>query len=697
VDLTVDASESKFVARMPGSAGNGYVELTQVAVPATKLVADRAPAGSILRTGTGETPATPARLESSVSSPYALPAPGTLLLKAGAAQIEVAIKGTSVAVTGSVLADPAAVDIDADHATLSVTIDDLQQKITLTLGTRTAEAIVAEINTKIRRGRAKLDGNKIVITSDRLGSTASVHVKGNERLGFVPPDGETELSVEGKPDANNNVGDLASVTADEIDTLINDAAADTVDIRATLDPATNRMVLTSRTAGEDAVIGIPDGTDEQDDVARHLGFEPKAEDKGEKGAETAYYRKVGNAWQDKDGAPLKKAFDADTGQYPGGAELLTLTAELVDADTTRIVYDGLGFDQTHPRYVATVLSESPSRRAEAIGNLFALAIGSSDANGLGIRESMFGVNHTRRINFTKGSDGVEPNTKAYEDALKALEQIDDISIVAAPGGAAYDEGQSIMEALKNHAEAHRAYRIAVLDTPPGQTLGEARDFRSRFDSKYAAMYFPWVTVPNPLAKADDETIPRELTLPPSGFVCGIYARNDVERGVFKAPANEIVRGALRFESDINFAQQEVLNPLGINCLRFFPGRGYRVWGARTISSDPEWKYVNVRRYFNYLERSIDVGTQWAVFEPNGERLWANVTETIENFMYNEWVSGALLGSSPKEAFFVRCDRSTMTQNDLDNGRLICLIGVAAIKPAEFVIFRIGQKTAEARS
>jgi phage tail sheath protein FI len=156
-----------------------------------------------------------------------------------------------------------------------------------------------------------------------------------------------------------------------------------------------------------------------------------------------------------------------------------------------------------------------------------------------------------------------------------------------------------------------------------------------------------------------------------------------------------VLGALRFESDINFAQQELLNPAGVNCLRFFPGRGYRVWGARTASSDPEWKYVNIRRYFNYLERSIDNSTQWVVFEPNGERLWSNIRETISSFLYNEWTSGALLGASPKEAYFVKCDRSTMTQNDLDNGRLICLIGVAAIKPAEFVIFRIGQKTADA--
>ncbi len=159
----------------------------------------------------------------------------------------------------------------------------------------------------------------------------------------------------------------------------------------------------------------------------------------------------------------------------------------------------------------------------------------------------------------------------------------------------------------------------------------------------------------------------------------------------------MVRGALRFELDVNFAQQEMLNPLGVNCLRYLSGRGFRVWGARLASSDPEWKYVNVRRYFNYLESSIDRGTQWAVFEPNGDRLWANVRQTISDFLYNEWRNGALLGGKTEEAYFVRCDRSTMTQNDLDNGRLVCLIGVAVIKPAEFVIFRIGQKTADARA
>jgi phage tail sheath protein FI len=300
-----------------------------------------------------------------------------------------------------------------------------------------------------------------------------------------------------------------------------------------------------------------------------------------------------------------------------------------------------------------------------------------------------------------GNDGERPGAGDYEGedfldkhyalGLKQFEDIDDIAIVAAPGStwdyANYkDDADAIQLLLIAHAEAMR-YRIAVLDSAAGQSIAEVRNMRARLDSKYAALYYPWVTVLDPVTA-------KEINLPPSGFVAGIYARNDVQRAVYKAPANEVVSLALGFETLLNKAQQEVLNPEGINCFRFFEGRGMRLWGARLISSDPEWKYVNLRRYFAYVERSIDKGTQWAVFEPNGEALWANVRATIRDFLINEWASGALLGDKPEKAFFVRCDRSTMTQNDLDNGRLVCLIGVAPLKPAEFVIFRIGQWTAD---
>jgi uncharacterized protein len=304
-----------------------------------------------------------------------------------------------------------------------------------------------------------------------------------------------------------------------------------------------------------------------------------------------------------------------------------------------------------------------------------------------------GGNDGRRPGMTE-YEGVAPLDKTFKTGLRALEDLEDISIVAAPGST-YDyersyrrDGRAIMGLLIGHAERMR-YRIAVLDSGNGQSIAQVRALRATMDSKYAAFYYPWVKVLDPITR-------QEIALPPSGFVTGIYARNDITRAVYKAPANEVVTLALGFEQLLNKAQQDVLNPEGINCFRYFEGRGYRLWGARTISSDPEWKYVNLRRYFAYLERSIDKGTQWAVFEPNGELLWANVRRTIEDFLLNEWQSGALLGEKPEKGFFVRCDRSTMNQNDLDNGRLVCLIGVAALRPAEFVIFRIGQWTGDRR-
>jgi phage tail sheath protein FI len=395
------------------------------------------------------------------------------------------------------------------------------------------------------------------------------------------------------------------------------------------------------------------------------------------------------------------------------ASLITLAVITTDADGGSLAIDDLGLERTHPRFVGTVMSPAPNRRADQIENLYALRAGSA-VNARQLLNALFPDTQNevagnaaataelrrngRRGSFglTGGDDGAMPTDAAYIAALAALAKIDDIAIVAAPGASAYVSRDAIRNALISHAEGRRMYRIAVLDTDSGLNAGAARDARATIDSKYAALYYPWVVIANPNARPGRDDIPREIALPPSGFLCGIYARNDIERGVHKAPANEVVRGALRFERDISFGEQEMLNPLGVNCLRFFPGRGYRVWGARTASSDPEWKYVNVRRYFNYLEASIDRSTQWAVFEPNGERLWANIRETIASFLYNEWRNGALLGAKAEDAYFVRCDRSTMTQNDLDNGRLVCLIGVAALKPAEFVIFRIGQKTADAR-
>lgn len=303
-----------------------------------------------------------------------------------------------------------------------------------------------------------------------------------------------------------------------------------------------------------------------------------------------------------------------------------------------------------------------------------------------------------------GLDGDRPIPDQFEgdlvpgikSGLLALEDVLDVSIVAAPGSTyqantnqtSYADALQITNQLIAHCEK-MLYRIAVLDSPDNMAVSDISAWRGQIDSSYAALYYPWVRILDPVTN-------QEANMPPSGFVCGIYARSDNEVGVHKAPANEVVTDALGFEFLLNKAQQDLLNPQGINAFRFFPGRGYRLWGARTTTSDVLNQYVNVRRYMNYLKKSIDLGTQSVVFENNGPALWASVTQLVTDFLTDEFRNGRLFGTSPAEAFFVRCDLTTMTQVDLDTGRMVCLIGVALLKPAEFVIFRIGQWTANSQ-
>jgi phage tail sheath protein FI len=245
----------------------------------------------------------------------------------------------------------------------------------------------------------------------------------------------------------------------------------------------------------------------------------------------------------------------------------------------------------------------------------------------------------------------------------------------------------IAKAVVAHCEKMR-FRFAIIDSPRAQSNASGLEPRTSVtDTKYGAFYYPWLFISDPRTNA-------RTLVPPGGHVLGVYARCDTERGVFKAPANEVVRGALSREFAIDDRVQDDLNRKGINVIREFPGRGIRVWGARTMTSDALWKYVNVRRLFIFLERSIDEGTKWVVFEPNDDKLWARVSDTIRLFLRAQWRSGALMGQTEREAFFIRCDRTTMTQDDILNGRLICEIGVAPARPAEFVIFRIFQHTAE---
>jgi uncharacterized protein len=317
----------------------------------------------------------------------------------------------------------------------------------------------------------------------------------------------------------------------------------------------------------------------------------------------------------------------------------------------------------------------------------------------------------KKFALQHGSDGTFPGVLDFggkeadpdhaerkATGLEALAEVDDIAIVALPDAGSIEDPDlrfTVTQGLIAHADKCR-YRIAVVDGPRGASMNSIRAFRGNFDSTRAALYHPWIEVLDPNGPTVPGVPTQKLELPPCGFVAGIYARSDITRGVFKAPANEVVYGLTKFEMNINQGRNEVLNPEHVNSLRYFPGRGNRVWGARTLSSDPEWLYVPVRRLFIYLEHSIDKATQWAVFEPNNEALWRNISRTVKDFLEIQWRNGALLGSTPDEAYFVACDRSTMSQNDLDNGRLICLVGVAPVKPAEFVIFRIGQWTADAR-
>lgn len=264
-----------------------------------------------------------------------------------------------------------------------------------------------------------------------------------------------------------------------------------------------------------------------------------------------------------------------------------------------------------------------------------------------------------------------------------LDSYRDVALVYAPGVI-----PDVAKKVVLHCENMR-FRFAIIDAEKGQDPGSLKPRETITDSSYAGFYYPWIMISDPRTGA------RKL-IPPGGHVMGVYARSDTERGVFKAPANEIARGVLALENEINDNAQDSLNPKGVNVIRSFPGRGIRVWGARTISSNALWKYVSVRRLFIFLERSIYEGTQWVVFEPNDDKLWARVTDTIRLFLRAQWRLGALFGKTEQEAFFITCDRTTMSQDDILNGRLICEIGIAPVRPAEFVIFRIFQHTAEAQ-
>ncbi len=356
------------------------------------------------------------------------------------------------------------------------------------------------------------------------------------------------------------------------------------------------------------------------------------------------------------------------------------------------IYEGLSIDRSSERYFAR---ERVINKASSL-----IEITDKRENKSTFPKSINYMPASLSSPLKDGNDGITnitasdyigtTNTKDERTGIVALEPVDEVSLLAIPDimndNLSSDGIEQVQLAMIGHCENLKD-RFAILDPIKNSTVQEVQAWRKdNLDSKYAAIYYPWIKVSDPIM-AEYST---SRFIPPSGHIAGIYARSDVERGVHKAPANEVVSGVTELERTLTTREQEVLNPDGVNCIRVFQGRGIRVWGARTISSDPLWKYINIRRLFIFIEKSIEKYTQWVVFEPNNEKLWARVRATITQFLTTVWRDGALMGTTPEEAFFVKCDRTTMTQNDIDNGRLIVQIGIAPVKPAEFVIFRIAQ-------
>jgi phage tail sheath protein FI len=282
---------------------------------------------------------------------------------------------------------------------------------------------------------------------------------------------------------------------------------------------------------------------------------------------------------------------------------------------------------------------------------------------------------------------------ARRRGMGGLAAVDEITMVVMPDIMGLDDDTQLRD-LQGKMIAHcemAGDRMAILDTPPSMLPQEILDWRMNtagYDSKFATLYYPWIEVMDPLTN-------QPMLVPPSGHVAGVWCRTDSTRGVHKAPANEVVLGANGLGFQVTQAEQGGLNKVGINCIRAFPGRGIRIWGARTLSSDPEWRYINVRRLFNYIAESIMEGTQWSVFEPNDQRLWMQLRIAASNFLMRTWREGALFGATPEQAYFVKCDDETNPPEVIEAGQVICEIGIAPVKPAEFVIFRLSQYSAGA--
>ena len=348
-------------------------------------------------------------------------------------------------------------------------------------------------------------------------------------------------------------------------------------------------------------------------------------------------------------------------------------------------YVGMTLNQTSPNYIEKRLAGSELIRV-IVRAAKQLEGPVESILGEGIREGtvlLEGGDDGSISKVTAGTFIGNDGGPGKRTGIQAFMENNLVSMMAVPGITIPEVEVSLVAHCENMKD-----RVAVLDMPKEMSkVKDLVDFRSMFDSTYAAMYHPWIQV-------FDKAARKPGIIPPSGAVMGVYSRTDINRGVHKAPANETI-SCTGLAVNYTTAEQDLLNPEGVNLIRALPGQGIRIWGARTASSNSSFKYINVRRLFIFVEQSIKASTNWVVFEPNDANLWGRVRMTIAAFLENLWRSGMLTGGSPAEAFFVDIGTSTMTNDDIMAGRLICNIGIAPSRPAEFVIFRITQHTAEA--
>lgn len=482
--------------------------------------------------------------------------------------------------------------------------------------------------------------------------------------------------------------DLVRLTQGETTQLaqIATGGVDTPNRQITLDTSTHTIASSYLAGDEFALATAGRGSSDQLNLSSTNNFYERAVIEVDDGTRKDYYtvtQIVGNSLT---------VSPALTSAVASGTvvRVVEFTLSVSDGTTTE-AFSNLSLDPTAPNFAETVVNLR-SRLIRVTNR------GSTRTRPFNIPRTTNGA----AVNLTSGNDGNPPTADDYRGTdegpgkrtgIKALADIDNISIIAAPGIG----DPSVHAELINQCEQMKD-RFAVLDPFSDSVIGSGNDStdiemqRGKHDTFYAAMYYPWLRIRDPDG-------PNGRLVPPSGHVIGIYARVDTERGVQKAPANEVIRGIAGVEIKLSDREQDVLNPKNINAIRDFRdnNRGIRVWGSRCLTSDNAWKYVPVRRLFIFLEESLDEGLQWVVFEPNGEALWARVRRTISGFLRTLWLSGALAGVTEEEAFFVKCDRTTMTEDDIANGRLIILVGAAPLRPAEFVIVRVSQKTLEASS